>query len=56
LRSRYGEIYIRSAMAIAHEGSGLLLGVTDEGVTPGTLTLQWGDNGAPDHLWVITPN
>jgi hypothetical protein len=30
--------------------------VSGEGVTPGTLTLQWIDNGTPDHLWTITPS
>ena len=39
---------------LANAGSGLLLGVSGEGVTPGTLTLQWIDNGTPDHLWTIT--
>jgi len=40
---------------IVNKGSGLLLGVSGEGVTAGTQALQWTDNGTPDHLWTITP-
>jgi hypothetical protein len=40
---------------IVNKGSGLLLGVSGEGVTAGTQALQWTENGTPDHLWTITP-
>jgi hypothetical protein len=45
-----------SALALlANAASGLLLGVAGASTSPGALTLQWQDNGTPDHQWWITP-
>ena len=40
---------------LANAASGLLLGVAGASTAPGALTLQWPDNGTPDHQWWITP-
>jgi hypothetical protein len=30
-----------------------VLGISNEGITPGADALIWSDNGTPDHLWQI---
>jgi hypothetical protein len=38
---------------IENSGSGLLLGISNEGVAAGADALIWGNNGTSDHLWQL---
>ena len=33
--------------------AGLLLGISNEGISDGADALIWGDNGSSDHLWQV---
>jgi len=40
---------------IKNTASGLLLGISNEGISDGADALIWGDNGTSDHLWQVVP-